>query len=319
MRKSFLWTKKYVNWCKKISELPPNIATPEYMADIVNSEFGKRVFSIDSGIMVKISHPLLYAVGSNAHYVEIHHNYSPYKPGPKPIVLIGKGVTFDTGGYSIKRCHGLHEMKFDKCGAVSVVAVMKALKEQNYPHPVVAIVPFVSNLIGSEQTLPGSVIKSRSGKTVEITDTDAEGRLILADCLTRAQELGPELIITVATLTGSCEAALGKEFTGLFSNESGLICASNLMHAGDVTKDLAWNMPIHPNHVKHLTKCRAADIKNHVSGKEWGGSVAASFLNYFVKPEIAWAHLDIAGTAWDGDRATGRPVKMLLEFLRIIS
>lgn len=295
---------------KKLCELPPNIATP---TTLLGHCMATGMYVGHDNSISTSKHFLMKAVDKHGTMVTLQHS-PPGTESNKPIVLIGKGVTFDTGGYDIKTAN-MVEMKFDKCGAMSVIAVMETLKRTKYPGRVVALLPFVQNLVDDLATLPGSTIRASNGKLVEITNTDAEGRLILADALLEAQaEWNPKCMISIATLTGSCAAALGSHYHGLFTNDN--IESLNIISSSIDCQDEVWRMPLNEGHLKNLLhkNPKIADIKNY-NKKECGGSSAAAFLNYFVSPQIPWVHLDIAGTAWDGERATGRPTRLLLQWL----
>jgi leucyl aminopeptidase len=230
-----------------------------------------------------------------------------------PVVLIGKGVTFDTGGISLKPGASMDEMKFDMCGAASVFGAVKTAARLRLPVDIVGIVPAVENMPGGNATRPGDVVRSMSGQTIEILNTDAEGRLILADALTYAERFDPACVIDIATLTGACVIALGNVTSGLFANDDGL--ANELMECGNDTGDRAWRLPMFDEYQDQL-KSNFADMSN-LGGQPAGTITAACFLGRFAKA-YKWAHLDIAGTnAVSGDKkgATGRPVPLLSEFL----
>ena len=231
----------------------------------------------------------------------------------KPVVLVGKGVTFDSGGISLKPGAKMDEMKYDMCGAASVFGVMEVLAQLQPKLNVIGLVPAVENLPSGRATKPGDVVTSMSGKTIEILNTDAEGRLILCDALTYAERYKPETVIDIATLTGACIMALGHISTGLFANDQSL--ADELMSAGQTAGDRAWQLPIWDDYDEQL-KSNFADIPN-IGGAGAGSITAACFLGRFTK-DYRWAHLDIAGTAWNSAApkgATGRPVPLLIEYL----
>jgi len=232
-----------------------------------------------------------------------------------PIALCGKGVTFDTGGISIKPAPKMDEMKFDMCGAASVIGTMAAIAALEPKINVVAVVPCCENMPSGTATRPGDIYKSLSGKTIEVLNTDAEGRLILCDAMTYAQrEFDPECVIDVATLTGACVIALGAIYTGVFSNDAAL--RSALIEAGERSVDPAWPMPADEEYGESL-RSNFADFAN-IGSREGGASVAAAFLRRFIDADRNWAHLDIAGAAWRADSAkgaTGRPVSLLADFL----
>jgi leucyl aminopeptidase len=227
----------------------------------------------------------------------------------KPIALCGKGVTFDTGGISIKPAPKMDEM----CGAGSVLGAMQALGELQPALNVVAVIPACENMPGGRATRPGDIVTSLSGQTVEIINTDAEGRLILCDAITYAKRFNPRCIIDVATLTGACVIALGHVYTGVFCNDEPL--AKALLEAADRSLDLAWRLPLHEEYGETL-RSNFADFANSGT-RDGGASVGANFLSRFVDG-VQWAHLDIAGVAWRASAnkgATGRPVPLLVDYL----
>jgi leucyl aminopeptidase len=235
-----------------------------------------------------------------------------------PTVLIGKGVTFDTGGISLKTPGGLDEMKFDMCGAASVLGVFCALADLKPKLNVIGLIPATENMPSGHATKPGDVVTAMDGQTIEVLNTDAEGRLILNDALVYAKRFKPAAVVDIATLTGACGVALGGVRAGLFSNDEAL--AANLLSAGDRALDLAWRMPLDDDYAEGL-KSNFADVAN-VAPPGGGAVTAAKFLQRFTetdgKPNFPWAHLDIAGVAWKGGKekgATARPVGLLLEWL----
>lgn len=230
-----------------------------------------------------------------------------------PYVLVGKGITFDTGGISLKPPAAMDEMKFDMCGAASVIGTIAACAKIELPLNIVGIVAAAENMPGDGATKPGDIVTSMSGLTIEILNTDAEGRLVLCDALTYAERYKPRAVIDVATLTGACVVALGRHASGIFANDDAL--ARELMAAGEFTGDRAWQMPLWEEYGQTLHS-NFADVAN-VGGREGSSIVAASFLSRFAR-KFKWAHLDIAGTAWlTGTKkgATGRPVPLLVQFL----
>jgi leucyl aminopeptidase len=239
-----------------------------------------------------------------------------YHGGPKhmkPVVLVGKGITFDTGGISIKPAAEMDEMKFDMCGAAAVLGTLKAAGEMRLPVNLVGAIPATENMPGGRATRPGDVVKSLSGQTVEILNTDAEGRLILCDALTYIERFRPAAVIDIATLTGACVIALGHVATGLFANDEAL--ARELLAAGEGAYDRVWRLPLWEDYQEQL-KSNFADFAN-IGGRPAGAVTAACFLARFAR-KYRWAHLDIAGTAWKSGKekgATGRPVPLLTQFL----
>jgi leucyl aminopeptidase len=231
----------------------------------------------------------------------------------KPVALVGKGITFDSGGISIKPSDKMDEMKFDMSGAAAVLGTIKAVAELALPINLVGIIPATENMPDGNAIKPGDIVTSLSGQTIEILNTDAEGRLILCDALTYAERFEPVVTIDMATLTGACVVALGKHPSGLFSNDQKL--ANDLIEAGNKSGDRVWELPLWEEYQDQL-KSNFADMSN-VGGREAGSITAACFLSRYTK-KFRWAHLDIAGTAWlGGDKkgATGRPVSLLVQYL----
>jgi leucyl aminopeptidase len=239
--------------------------------------------------------------------------YKSRKSSAAPVVLVGKGITFDTGGISMKPAAEMDEMKFDMSGAASVLGVFEALANLQPDIHVVGLIPATENMPDGQAIKPGDVVTSMSGQTIEILNTDAEGRLVLCDALTYAERFKPRAVIDIATLTGACVIALGAVRSGLFTSDD--VLAADLMAAGQVSEDLCWRMPLDDDYADGL-KSRFADVAN-VGGRAAGSITAAKFLQRFTG-KFAWAHLDIAGTAWRSGAAkgaTGRPVALLLEYL----
>ena len=304
---------------KELGNLPANICTPTYLANrakqIKRGHSKLMVEVLDEAAMKKLGMGSLLSVSAGsvqpAKLIAMH--YKGGKPSSKPVVLVGKGITFDTGGISLKPGAGMDEMKFDMCGAATVLGTMQAIAEMELPLNVVVIVAAAENMPGSKATKPGDVVTSMSGQTIEILNTDAEGRLVLCDALTYAKKYNPDVVIDMATLTGACIVALGHEASGLMSNNDKL--SDELLEAGNSTGDRAWRLPIWDEY-QPLLDSNFADMGN--IGGRWAGTItAACFLARFTK-EYKWAHLDIAGTAWyvgKNKGATGRPVPMLTEYL----
>jgi leucyl aminopeptidase len=231
----------------------------------------------------------------------------------KPIVLVGKGVTFDSGGISLKPGEAMDEMKYDMCGAASVIGTMSACAELQLGLNMVGIVPATENLPDGQATKPGDIVTSMSGQTIEILNTDAEGRLILCDALTYAGQFDPDVVIDVATLTGACIIALGHHPAGLLGNHNPLI--NDLLNAGKTSGDRCWELPLWDDYQEQLDS-NFADMAN-IGGREAGTITAACFLSRFTR-DYDWAHLDIAGVAWKSGKekgATGRPVPLLTRYL----
>ena len=309
---------KGVEFAKEWANRPSNHATPTLLGGAAK-ELGKL-----AGIKVEVLGPKEVAkLGMGAFLAVAQGAAEPlrfmvlrYDGGTKeeaPVVLIGKGITFDTGGISIKPAAEMDEMKYDMCGAASVLGTFRALAELQPRINVVGLIPACENMPSDRAIKPGDVVTSMSGQTIEILNTDAEGRLVLCDALTYAARFKPKAVIDIATLTGACVIALGGVRSGLFSNDDAL--AQSLLKAGDSAMDLCWRMPLDDDYAEGL-KTNFADVAN-VAGRAGGSVTAAKFLQRFAT-DFSWAHLDIAGTAWKGGLskgATGRPVPLLLDYL----
>jgi leucyl aminopeptidase len=240
-------------------------------------------------------------------------HYSGAARSSSPVVLVGKGITFDSGGISLKPGAEMDEMKFDMGGAASVLGAMRAIGELQPRINVVALIPTCENMPGSRSVKPGDVVRSLSGQTIEILNTDAEGRLILCDALTYAERFKPAAVVDIATLTGACVIALGHHNSGLFSSDDGL--AAELLAASRTALDPAWRMPLDDEYDEGL-KSHFADMAN-IGGRAGGAITAAKFLQRYTS-KYPWAHLDIAGTGWKSGTAkgaTGRPVPLLTHFV----
>ncbi len=308
-----------VTMTKDLGNLPGNICTPTYLADQAKGLKRKsrklKVEILDEAQMKKLGMGSLLSVakGSRQPAKLIVMEYRGGKPKSKPVVLVGKGLTFDAGGISLKPSAGMEEMKYDMCGGASVLGVMSACVELKLPINLIGLIPTSENLPDGAANKPGDIVTSMSGKTIEILNTDAEGRLILCDALTYAERYNPAAVIDIATLTGACVVALGKHASGLLANNDDL--AQELLDAGCVTGDRAWQLPLWDEY-QEMIDSKAADIAN-IGGK-WAGTItAACFLSRFTQ-EFKWAHLDIAGSAWttgSTKSATGRPVPLLTQFL----
>jgi leucyl aminopeptidase len=305
---------------RDLANQPGNICTPSYLADYATS-MGKSHKSLSARVlnetsMAKLGMGSLLSVsaGSEQPAKLIVLEYRGGKKKQPPVVLVGKGVTFDSGGISLKPGKGMDEMKFDMCGAAAVLGTMRACVDLELPLNLVVLVPTTENMPDGRATKPGDVVTSLSGQTIEILNTDAEGRLILCDALTYAERYKPSTVIDIATLTGACVAALGKIPHGLFSNHEPL--ANDLLAAGKAAADRAWEMPLWDEYQDQLNS-NFADMAN-IGGPYGGAITAACFLSRFTK-KYHWAHLDIAGTSWiSGDTnkgATGRPVPLLVQYL----
>ncbi len=308
---------------KLLGDLPGNICTPTYLGNTAKElarEFPtlkaevlgqKQIESLGMGSFLSVS------AGSQEPpaFIVLKHKPKSSSKSDKnaPLVLVGKGLTFDSGGISIKPAKGMDEMKYDMCGAATVLGTLRAVAELNLDREVIGIIASCENMPGGRANKPGDVVTSMSGQTIEILNTDAEGRLVLCDALTYAERFKPEAVIDIATLTGACVVALGHVNTGLFSNNE--VLAEQLLKASKQANDASWHMPLDDEYQKQLDS-RFADIAN-IGGPAAGAVTAACFLSRFTKA-YPWAHLDIAGTAWDSGSnkgATGRPVPMLVQYL----
>ncbi|MBL8501221.1 MAG: leucyl aminopeptidase [Nitrosomonas sp.] len=307
-----------MNLTKDLGNLAPNICTPAYLAkqakDLAKSHKLKATV-LEEKDMEKLGMGSLLAVarGSEQPAKLIVLEYHGAAKKENPVVLVGKGVTFDTGGISLKPAAEMDEMKFDMSGAGSVLGTLQAVAEMKLPINVVGIIPATENMPSGKATKPGDVVTSLSGQTIEILNTDAEGRLILCDALTYAERYNPKVVIDIATLTGACVIALGNFTTGLMSNDDKL--AQELLAAGEQAADRAWQLPLWDEY-QDLLRSNFADIAN-IGGRAAGTITAACFLSRFTK-KYRWAHLDIAGTAWKSGKdkgSTGRPVPLLTQFL----
>jgi leucyl aminopeptidase len=303
---------------KDLANLPGNVCTPSFLAETAQKLAEEHLMEcqvLEREEMAALGMHALLSVAQSSHQAPklIVLQYKGGKSDEKPVVLVGKGVTFDSGGISLKPAPEMDEMKYDMCGAASVLGTIKAAALMKLPLNLTVIVPSTENMPGGGASRPGDIVTSMSGQTIEILNTDAEGRLILCDALTYAARFEPDTVIDVATLTGACVVALGHVATGLFANNDTL--ARELENAGDEAHDRAWQMPLW-NDYQELLKSPFADMAN--IGGRWGGSItAACFLARFTKKYV-WAHLDIAGTAWTSGTekgATGRPVPLLMHYL----
>ena len=303
---------------KTLGNLPGNVCTPTHLAETalqIAQNHSLECQILERADMEALGMHSLLSVAKGSHQppklIVLH--YKGGKSEDRPVALIGKGVTFDTGGISLKPGEGMDEMKFDMCGAASVLGTLKAVATMKLPINLTVIVPCVENMPGGAASKPGDIVTSLSGQTIEILNTDAEGRLILCDALTYAERFNPKAVIDVATLTGACVIALGAVATGLFANDDEL--AGELLGAGNVAADRAWQMPLWDDYQEQL-KSNFADMAN-IGGRPAGSITAACFLSRFGG-KFSWAHLDIAGTAWKSGAdkgATGRPVPLLAHFL----
>jgi leucyl aminopeptidase len=314
------------NRARELQSTPANVATPTYLA-----ERAEEIAAGSAALSVEVLGPKKIAAKKMGGIVAVSQGsaqeprlivlrYAGGGSGPT-LGLVGKGVTFDTGGISLKPGAGMHEMKMDMSGAAAVLEAVAAIAELALPVELIAIVPSTENMVSGSAIKPGDVITQYNGKTVEVNNTDAEGRLILADALAYAVELGAERIVDLATLTGAVVIALGSTYAAVVANDDDL--AAEVVRAGEETGELTWRLPLHPE-FKALMKGTVADLSNLASKRKAGTITAASFLEEFVD-EVPWAHVDIAGTAWDvgreytGSDASGFGVRLLVEIARHLS
>ena len=303
---------------KNLGNQPGNVCTPAHLADsakTLGAEFGFEVEVLEREDMERLGMGSLLSVARGSHEPPklIVMQYKGATSRTKPVVLVGKGVTFDSGGISLKPGAEMDEMRYDMCGAASVLGVFRTVARLALPINLVGIVPATENMPDGKASRPGDVVTSMSGQSIEILNTDAEGRLILCDALTYAERFKPDCVIDIATLTGACVIALGKIPSGLLANDDAL--AAELLRCGTESGDRAWQLPLWEEY-QDLLKSNFADMGN-IGGRYAGAITAACFLARFTKA-YKWAHLDIAGTAWlsgDAKGATGRPVPLLAEFL----
>jgi leucyl aminopeptidase len=308
-----------VKLAKQLADAPANICTPSYLAqqaiDLAAQHDKLDVTILEEADMQALGMGSLLAVsrGSRQPAKLINLNYAGGEKSAKPIVLIGKGLTFDAGGISIKPALGMDEMKYDMCGGAAVIGALAAAAQMQLPLNIIGLVPASENMPDGDANKPGDILTSMSGKTIEVLNTDAEGRLILCDTLTYCERFNPDVVIDLATLTGACIIALGRVPSGLFGNDDEL--CNDLIAASDTASDSVWRLPLWEEYQEQL-KSNFADLAN-IGGKDAGSITAACFLANFAE-NLRWAHLDIAGTAWRTGQykgATGRPVPLLMQYL----
>lgn len=308
-----------VNFARELGNLPANICTPTYLASqakhLARGQTRLSVKILEEKAMKALGMGSLLSVSAGsdqpAKLIVLEYNGGSKKTAP--IALVGKGITFDTGGISLKPGAAMDEMKYDMCGAASVLGTFKTLIELKAPVNVVGVIAASENMPNGNATKPGDIVTSMAGLTIEILNTDAEGRLVLCDALTYTERFKPKVVIDIATLTGACVVALGGHASGLFSNNEALSQA--LLKAGQTANDRAWPMPLWDDYQKQLDS-NFADIAN-IGGRDAGSITAACFLSRFTK-KFVWAHLDVAGTAWisgGAKGATGRPVPLLVQYV----
>ncbi|GAA0431338.1 hypothetical protein GCM10009412_04210 [Aeromonas salmonicida subsp. achromogenes] len=309
---------KGVRVCRDVANMPPNVCNPAYLA----SQARRLADSFDNITTKVIGEQEMAELGMNSYLAVARGSENEammaiieYKGNAdaKPIVLVGKGLTFDSGGITIKPAEGMDEMKYDMGGAASVLGTMHALAQLQLPINVIGVLAGCENMPGGNAYRPGDILTSMSGQTIEVLNTDAEGRLVLCDALTYVDRYDPETVIDVATLTGACIIALGHHTTGLLANHNPL--AHELLNASEQAGDRAWRLPLFDEYQEQL-ESPFADMAN-IGGRPAGTITAAAFLSRFTK-KYNWAHLDIAGTAWKSGKdkgSTGRPVPLLTQFL----
>lgn len=322
-----------IQYARQLGDLPPNYCTPAYLADTASSIGAQMGFPVEvldksqiealgMGAFLAVSQgsvhsPKLivmkYLKSESSKEKTLQSNrFSAFLKAP--IVIVGKGITFDSGGISLKPGQDMDEMKYDMSGASAVLGVILAVARMQLPIDVIGIIPTAENMPSGNAVKPGDIVTSLSGKTIEILNTDAEGRLILCDALTYAERFNPAAVIDIATLTGACVIALGHHHSGLFSTDE--LLAQALEESGKDSNDTCWRMPL-DNAYQEQLKSRFADVAN-IGGRPAGSVTAACFLSRFSR-QYPWAHLDVAGTAWKSGKsdkgATGRPVHLLVNFL----
>jgi len=308
-----------VDLTKLLADLPANICTPTFLAEQaleLDNKFANLAVSIlEESDLAALGMGAFLSVsrGSRQPAKLISLNYQGGDKNRKPIVLIGKGLTFDAGGISLKPAPGMDEMKYDMCGAAAVLGTLQAAAQMQLPLNIIGLIPSSENLPDGDANKPGDILTSMSGKTIEVLNTDAEGRLLLCDTLTYAERFNPDVVIDLATLTGACLVALGRVPSGLLGNDDAL--CNDLIAAAETAIDSVWRLPLWEEFQEQL-KSNFADMAN-VGGKDAGTITAACFLARFAE-NLRWAHLDIAGTAWrtgPTKGATGRPVPLLCQYL----
>ncbi|MFH4355273.1 MAG: leucyl aminopeptidase [Neisseriaceae bacterium] len=313
---------RYLHEAKNLANLPGNICTPKYLADFASTKATQLKVACNIWGKEKIEEVGMHSFLSVAkgsvqppYFIELtYHGKGPELTAP--IVLIGKGITFDSGGISLKPAKGMDEMKYDMCGAASVLATFFLAAELQLPINLVALVPTCENLPSGTANKPGDIVQSLKGLSIEVLNTDAEGRLILCDALTYSEKYQPKFVIDVATLTGACSIALGTVASGILGNNQALL--NELIRSSERTNDRVWQLPLWEEYNQEL-ESNFADLANVAESGYAGTITAAAFLSHFIEPNFPWAHIDIAGTAWKkgGSKgATGRPVPLLFDFLK---
>ena len=308
-----------MNLCKDLGNTAPNVCTPAFLAQTAKAEAEQAgaTAKILEQDYIRDNMGSFWSVAKGSveapYLIELNYQGAADK-NAAPLVLVGKGITFDTGGISLKPGEAMDEMKYDMCGAASVIGAFVAAVRAKLPINLIAVVPTCENMPDAGASKPGDIVTAMNGTTIEILNTDAEGRLILCDALTYAAQFKPQAVVDVATLTGACIIALGHTASGLLGNDQELV--DKLLSASRTVNDKAWQLPLFDEYKEQL-KSNFADLQN-IGGRPAGTITAAAFLAHFAE-DYKWAHLDIAGTAWQSGKdkgATGRPVPLLLQFLR---
>ena len=289
------------NFAKRLGNYPGNFMTPSILANEIkqktkNTKIKTTVWDKKRIKQEKMGGLLGVSLGSPEEPRFIIMEYKGATASKKPVVLVGKGLTFDSGGISLKPSQAMDEMKFDMCGSIAVAGAMLAIEKLGLKVNVIGLIPSSENMPGQNANKPGDILKARNGKTMEVLNTDAEGRLILADALSYASELKPQAIFDAATLTGAIIISLGNLFTGFFTKNEGL--TKKIQKASEKSGEKVWRLPLTEDHTKDI-KSSIADVANISSTRGAGSSTAAAFLEHFVDKNIPWAHFDIAGTAWN--------------------
>lgn len=315
-------TLEAIAFAKDLGNMPANICTPHYLAKQAEKhakDAGAKAALHDQKAILDLKMGSFWSVAKGSieapYFIEL--SYQGAKKEDAPYVLVGKGITFDSGGISLKPGEGMDEMKYDMCGAATVIATFCAAAKMKLPINLVALVPTCENMPSGNANKPGDIVTSMKGLTIEVLNTDAEGRLILCDALTYAERFSPKAVIDVATLTGACIIALGHVGSGVIGNNQELV--GNILQAAETSGDKAWQLPMWPEYQEQLHS-NFADIAN-IGGRPAGTITAGCFLSRFTE-DYPWAHLDIAGTAWKSGKekgATGRPVPLLLAYLRQVA
>ena len=308
-----------MNLCKDLGNTAPNVCTPAFLAQTAKAEAEQAgaTAKILEQDYIRDNMGSFWSVAKGSveapYLIELNYQGAADK-NAAPLVLVGKGITFDTGGISLKPGEAMDEMKYDMCGAASVIGAFVAAVRAKLPINLIAVVPTCENMPDAGASKPGDIVTAMNGTTIEILNTDAEGRLILCDALTYVAQFKPQAVVDVATLTGACIIALGHTASGLLGNDQELV--DKLLSASRTVNDKAWQLPLFDEYKEQL-KSNFADLQN-IGGRPAGTITAAAFLAHFAE-DYKWAHLDIAGTAWQSGKdkgATGRPVPLLLQFLR---